>query len=433
VKKLLFISYYFPPLGMGGVQRAAKFARYLPEFGWMPYVVTVKPIRYYAYDETLLHEIQHVPVFRTGSLDPARMAHLLSKLLGERRKRRTDQAFVAPQVRSFARWQARVFVPDSKILWLPFAWWQIRRLLAREHFDAVFSTSPPISAHFLAEKIHLPWIADFRDYWSYGDRIDALPARHRKAYQSAMTRIAQRAQRIITVSQPIADAIRPFGPQNSAVHVIYNGFDPDDFADVSPVSFDRFTFVYTGNLNERWDLQSFFQAVLDFWKEQPEWRGRMEFVFVGRHVIGLPNIPHQLVPYVEFVDYVPHRQSIAYLKGAGALLFLLAEDSAPGMVTGKVFEYLASGKPILGIVPEHTEAFRILRRQPGCYLAQPGNVEDIRQALRNLLEASRDHPVAAGWKRDLSHFNRKEQAGELARLLEESVREFRETHQKFLN
>jgi len=149
------LSYYFPPLGMGGTQRSAKFARYLPEFGWEPTVLTVKPIAYWAEDASLLEEVAAIRLVRTGSLDPQRLLHLLKKGAG---RAAPGAEKGAPAAGGMAAWLNRkllpwFLLPDSKILWRWHAARAAARLLHAGEFSAIWSTSPPHSTHLIARRL----------------------------------------------------------------------------------------------------------------------------------------------------------------------------------------------------------------------------------------------------------------------------------------
>ena len=426
-KNLLFLAYYFPPMGMGGVQRAAKFARYLPEFGWTPHVVTVKPVRYYAWDESLLEELRGVQVHRTGSLDPARLAYLFGRFLQRRSEPVLSVENADEKGHRWMRVFQLLFYPDSKRLWLPFARRKIRQLLRTIPFDAVFSTSPPVSAHLLAAELPLPWIADFRDYWTIGDAVYAPQQWQRRLYRQIMRKIAQRAFAVTAVSEPIADSVRRFARQGKVrIGVLPNGFDPEDFRGVEPKKFQRTTLVYSGNLNPRRSPEPFFAALKKVLSRHPALGENLQILFVGRH-FGIPagRLQEEWRGILHFIDYLPHRESLAYLLGADALLFFLSPDSAPGVVTGKIFEYLASGKPILALLPKKVAAYELLKRYGRrVYFAEPDRPDEAERVLQKFLqevEKGRPGEHSRQMAPELQVFNRREQTRMLARLLDESV------------
>ncbi len=414
---------------MGGVQRATKFARYLPEFGWQPHVVTVKDIHYYAKDESLLAEVDELNIYRAGSLDPARLAKFMIGLKSQRPKIQPVQTtpVTNPSVGRMAGWLRRVFYPDAKLLWLPFASRIIKQLQRQVKFHAVFSTSPPVSAHLLAAKTNLPWIADFRDYWSIGDGIYAPTAWHRRRYREIIELICRRANKIITISAPIADAIRTVAGERyrDKILVVPNGFDPNDFRAILPQVNDRFALVYAGNLNPQRSPARLFGVLEEILFEQPELQEKFWVIFLGKHFeLDLKPLSPLLQTHVKFVDYLPHDESVAIIKGANALLLLLASNSAAGVVTGKVFEYLGSGKPILALIPPHVSAYELLVKMPNCILTDPDDSLKIKKAVLTLLKKYLEQPVV---QLDYNHlpdylvpYTRQEQTRQLASLLNDA-------------
>ena len=161
MRRVLVIAYYFPPMGLSGVQRVAKFVKYLPEHGWQPTVLTIEPAGYYAYDTTLLHEVKQagVAICRTASWDPTRFF----------RRHQTIPLPSEPQRRRLSTVSQLLFVPDNKIGWLPHALRAGRRLLKERAFDAIFSSAPPYTAHLIAARLSrqsgVPLVVDFRDDW----------------------------------------------------------------------------------------------------------------------------------------------------------------------------------------------------------------------------------------------------------------------------
>ena len=165
MKRVLIISYNFPPMGMGGVQRATKFAKYLPSFGWEPIILTVKDVDYFAKDYTLLKELSSdTKVIRTGSFDPLRLSYLLKSIMKKNKKSRGET--YTPLKAKILSW---LFFPDNKIGWIPFALSKGLKICKNEKIDLIFSTSPPPSLHligyFLKKLTGKVWLADFRDEW----------------------------------------------------------------------------------------------------------------------------------------------------------------------------------------------------------------------------------------------------------------------------
>ncbi len=213
MKRVLILAYYFPPLGMGGVQRVAKWVKFLPRFGWAPHILTVQPIRYHAFDASLLAEVDGIPVTRTESLDPARLAKRFFP-------RSENAAVPAQSVSSSGRlqkWLRFLLLPDSKIGWYPIAVRTARRLIDTLQPEAIISTSPPLTAHLVALHIKksfgLPWVADFRDGWLGGEYVPTPTALHRFFHRRWARQVLKQADTVLAVSEPILKSLEAFSPQ----------------------------------------------------------------------------------------------------------------------------------------------------------------------------------------------------------------------------
>ena len=234
MRQILMIAYYFPPFGGAGVQRSLKFAKYLPEFGWLPVVLSAKPPVHHLRDETLLAEIPiGVQVQRVDTLHlplglPWRVRNLIT------------------------RW---VLMVDEQIGWLPYALPAARRLLKAQNIRVIFTTSAPYSAHligyWLKSKYNLTWIADFRDPWIDNFNYVFPTLLHRRFAKSLERRILSRADLVTVASESMRLTILDRYPQLSPDNVvtITNGFDPSDFEGNTPVAHDstRFQITYTGS------------------------------------------------------------------------------------------------------------------------------------------------------------------------------------------
>ena len=235
MEKVLIITYYFPPIGMGGVQRVSKFAKYLPHFDWEPIVITVKDISYYFYDKSLLNDVKDVKIIRTESLDPLRISMILKKFFQIKRNKineRYKEGYFKKIYNIINKW---FLIPDSKILWVPFAIVSALKVIKKENIKLIFTTSPPNSCHlaglFLKKLIKVKWISDFRDYWSMNGISKYPTFFHRFINDFIKKKIIKNADCIIAVSNGIIDEMK----RHSVSHKFYlitNGFDCDDFLNI---------------------------------------------------------------------------------------------------------------------------------------------------------------------------------------------------------
>ncbi|HOH07740.1 MAG TPA: glycosyltransferase [bacterium] len=441
MKKVLMLSYYFPPLGMGGTQRAAKFARYLPEFGWEPTVLTVKPISYWAEDSSLLEEMAATRIVRTGSLDPQRLLHLLTRRAGKetgaaagREGAGTSGGTAAGQEKAVtfggaAAWLNRkllpwFLLPDSKILWRWHATRAAARLLRSGEFSAIWSTSPPHSTHLIARRLahrfRLPWVADFRDEWAGGVVVHEPTPWHRRRQQALQVKVARAAAALIGVTPGIVAGLEAAGGSGRC-HLITNGFDAADLATIGEAAMNReeahFTLCHCGSISRFSNPAPLLEALIP---GDARW---LRLRFIGYDANG--GFEEQvrrrgLEEMISWRGYLPHREALVSMAAADALLLIACDAPKARFIPGKTFEYLASRKPILAI-SNVEETIRLLEEMPGVILCAPDQPAAIRTALLRL--QSEPELLRAAAERNVQHYDRRDQAGELARILDRITEE----------
>ncbi len=372
-RRVLIIAYYFPPSGGPGVQRVLKHVKYLPEFGWEPVVLTVREGEFPARDPSLLDEIPPgTHVERTRILEPYSLYRLLT---GRRTPIDIHVLTTSSPARSWterlAQWiRATFFIPDARIGWLLTAVPAGKRLIRYFQVSALYSSSPPYTCSLIARQLKrwssLPWVAGFRDPWT-----GFLTTPQRWWLPAAIDRhlersVLQEADRIECAWEGIADdAIGKYPelPREKFIH-IPNGFDPADYPPPPTQRNERFTITYTGSLYGRRNPTVLLQGL-----EELLHRGVLTPAEVCLRIVGrcgeevletLRNSP--FATSVEFIPYVPHRESVRYVVSSDVLLLVVdeAEDSH-AIVPGKVFEYLGAGKPILAIAPHGSAVDRLLQ------------------------------------------------------------------------
>jgi glycosyltransferase involved in cell wall biosynthesis len=409
--RVLMVNYYFPPLGGIGSLRALKFATYLPQFGWDPIVLAPRNGAYFRdssleYPEALIH--------RTGSLELSRIGKgALGIGAGD-----TEAAPVG-RATGFLRAAARrwLYWPDPQVGWYPFALWKGRHLLREQRFDAIFSSSFPITAHLVARHLSLrfdiPWVAEFRDPWSEVMPSDAPQRRRAERLERSLL---ETAVGVVVPSPAWGELFRSKGAR--AVRVITNGFDP---ADLPPPSAERtggFVLTHVGSLYpDRQDLDTIWDALSALRAEGLLSDLRLRFVGdlhpsarSALKVRGLDDV-------LEVTGFLPYRDALAQMTRSHALLVAGARDDRPslkGWIPAKVFEYLGSGLPLIYIAEPGSDVGALLNRFAGCHQVRPTDVSGARRAL---LAVAGEGRVS----RDLSGMTRRDQATDLARVLTEAV------------
>jgi len=431
--KVLIVTYYFPPAGGAGVQRTLKFVKYLRCFGWEPVVLTARNADYPVYDESLSAEIpEGVEVCRSRILEPYT---LYRKLTGRSKDDSTDIATLSLDGEAKARTMERMaefirsafFVPDARIGWRRFATRAGRELIRRQEIRAIISSAPPYTTHLIGLDLHkksgLPWIVDFRDSWvGWVSAPQWRPWPSRQIERRMEASVLKMATRILTVSAGVRDDLlsRNPGTAGDRWHILTNGFDADDFAGIEPAPRpEKVTLTYTGSMYGARNPEHLLRTLE---RLQPELASRLFFRIVGR--VGDP-IKRRIADsprrdLFEFIPYVTHEESLSYLVASDVLLLII--DDAPanrGILTGKLFEYIGAGKPILALAPEGEAATLIRENQLG-WVAGPRDSTAIERALRAIMDAcgqgqmtmNRDEAVR-------NRFDRRKQTEELARILDE--------------
>lgn len=427
-KKVLIFTYYFPPAGGVAVQRFLKFSKFLPEFGWEPIIVTVANGSYPYYDESLLKEVPaNVKVYRTKTFEPFEFYNLLKGKKGKAMPVVSvgggGKKSLFQKLSEYVR--ANFFIPDARKGWVPYAVAQAEEIFKAERIDAVITTGPPHSTHLiglqLKKKFGVKWIADFRDPWTkifYNNILPRTAATENK--DKALEREVLATADAVSVISPGLQREFEYAAKN--IRVIYNGYDDEDFSSTLPsVNRDHFLIRYVGNLMASENPEHFWKAVAQSTKE-----GRK----IKLELIGRVDAPVQesirangLEPLVEYRSFVPHKEATQLMQTCDMLLFLIPNVPDNKLIlTGKLFEYLGSGTPLISFGPVDGDAAAILK-QTG--RARMIGFDETEEAYTQLSAALQQHasnalrntyPVSSH-----SAYSRKSQTEQLVRYLNEIV------------
>jgi glycosyltransferase involved in cell wall biosynthesis len=370
-KKVLIITYYFPPSGGAGVQRWLKMIKYLPQFGIDPVVLTVSEeyASYPQYDASLLADVSpQTKVYRTKSTEVLSLYKKLSPK-GEIPHTGFSNEPNPNFMQKVARFiRGNLFLPDARKGWNVHAYKKAVELIAQEGIDTIITTSPPHSTQLVGLKLkqkfpNLTWVADLRDPWSdifYQNKLyqTAFAQWLNKRYEK---QVLAHADKVLTVSDDCRRLFEAKITPKYPIVVLPNGYDPDDFTNV-PMQKQTHKFVlsYVGVFSEQYRIDVLIDALTHL---APKWADKVMLQFVGVvYQEGKKKL--QALPYqVEFVDYVLHKQAVAYMCNADALLLCIPDIAHnKGILTGKLFEYLAARKPIVLVGPKDGDAATILER-----------------------------------------------------------------------
>jgi glycosyltransferase involved in cell wall biosynthesis len=401
VKRLLLVAYFFPPLGGGGCQRSLKLVRYLAPAGWESAVVTAADPDYWIVDPTLLEEIPaSCEILRVRALTSQRLLRLLRGTGVPLESRQTTRH--AGAFRALRRLQQFVAIPDGYRAWSRAAERAAAARIGRGGIDAIWTTSSPESAHLaglaLRRRFPLPWIADFRDPWV--GRVTYAPptAWHDRRHRALEAAVVHAADRVTVVSEAMAVRFRERYPAIDPERfvVLPNGYDPDDWAraarlETKGAARDAGTFVllHAGQLAHRPTVATLLAAVRRLRDEAPARRATLRLRFMGGNegLDAAAVAKAGLEGNVEFVPSRPHLEALAAMKRAGALVLLGHGGDADSQIyTGKIYEYLTSGRPVIGVL-DPGPASALLSESGHGVACRPGDVEGVVRAIRSPLEA----------------------------------------------
>ena len=391
-KRILVATYYWPPAGGPGVQRWLKTAQALKQLGHDVEVLTVDPAyaTYPLRDESLLPETQGIRVHTTRARDWFGAYQKLTRRKEVPFSGFANQAGAPGPIQRLSRWvRGNFFLPDPRRGWNRYAVDEALRQHARAPFDLVVTSGPPHSTHLIGLELQqhgLRWWADFRDPWTdiYYYRMFYPSAWARRRDAALERKVLQRAERVLCVSDDLKRLLASkIGGDSAKFLVVPNGYDPADFDEQAPVPQNAVrSLVYTGTLTLDYPLEALYSALRTYCGAH----GELRLIFAGRPAReaqdALESLARELPLRVEFKGYVPHAESVALLQGADALLLLIPElPNNRGILTGKLFEYLGSGRPIWGFGPVDGDADRILRQ------AEAGGLyEDAQEAAAALAQ-----------------------------------------------
>jgi len=411
--RLLLATLYFPPMGMGGVQRPLKFARYLPEFGWDVTVLTPEPAAHSPVDESLMREIPpNVEILRVPWVEPGHAFR--GKDQGPMVRR--DPPRWAKTIQQWLRW------PDDKRGFARSAYNIAVERHKRDPFDAVLTTSPPPSIHLLGMNLRqsasIPWVADFRDPWLMR-RDDWGPTAIHAAYARRLyRRILLQSDQVIAVNEAIAES-QEHAESESHIEVIHNGYDELDFdpIEAAPSPSTDFSILLYGTLGDPINPEPVFRLLAE-WRLKRSQAFRVLHIGVSRdQSIADTAARHGCADLIESAGYLSHPAAIARLRAADCLILPISSDpSYRTTVPGRVFEMLRSQRPIVLLADQAQATRRLISQFDGVWCVDPDDVTAGCSALDAIADFARGMPVRT--VASIRKFDRRDQAGRLAAILD---------------
>jgi len=435
MKKVLIITYYFPPSGGAGVQRVLKLVKYLRDFGWEPVVYTAKDAAYPIFDKTLEKDIpEGVRIYRHKIWEPYEW---YKRLIGQKKSETVYSGFISEGkkvslTQKISIWiRGNFFIPDARCFWIRPSIKFLVDELRKNPVDAIISSGPPHTTHMIAlgvkKKLGIPWLADFRDPWTNIDFYDQLmltrwaDARHKSMEQQVLLN----ADAIDTVSWHWAEDFERLCGRK--VEVITNGFDEDDFGREQESGEEgmgginkKFVIAHIGSLNRDRNHPALWEALRELGEEQEDFCSKLLIQLIGKNDFSVYQLigANHLTANLERIDYLLHGEVGLYQQRA--LVIYLPLNNTPnvlGIIPGKLFEYLAARRPILVIGAEDGDSARIVRE------AGAGVVCGFTDKARIKMEISK---MFSRWKQGnlkvdasgVEQYSRRKIAGQLASLLD---------------
>ena len=435
MKKVLIITYYWPPTGGAGVQRWLKFSKYFRQFGWEPIIYTPSNPDFPINDDTLLKDVpSDLTVLKTQITEPY---DIYRKIMRKKKTDAVNQGFLSEEkentlLQSAMIWvRGNFFIPDARKFWIKPSVAYLSHYIKQHKIDAVISTGPPHSMHLIAmglkQKFNIPWIADFRDPWTQIDFYSQLKlssfadAKHKKLENQVLTQ----ANKVVTISPSCGKDLEILG--NRTVDIITNGFDTDDFTPIaiggdSKVS-DGFMFHHTGALNKDRNPYTLWKVLGDLCKLNLELKQDLILKFTGKtDAIVLESLKQQgLEANFQKLEYMPHSEIVKSMVQSPILLLPLNNTpNNAGVLSGKLFEYLAAKRPIFGVGLPNADAASILKETQAGVMVDFDDYEGTKKQVLNLYAQYKSNTLTVQ-SNSIDKYSRKNCAGAYTKLLNEIV------------
>ena len=396
--KVLVIAYYFPPMGLSGVQRTLKFTKYMLKNNWEPTVITAGDVGYFAHDNSLLKEAEENKI---------RIIRVEGKEVNSKLAKYGTISMPGEFLRkTLSRISKAIYIPDNKKSWAKKAYLKAKELLQEEKFDAIFVTIPPYSSFVMAARLKrefdVPLFVDYRDLW-YKNHFSFYPTpyhkyRHKKLEYNAL----KATEKVIAVNRKIKESIlvRYNFLNFDDVVIIPHGYDTDDFKNIDPIPRNdkKLWLTYSGifyeNITPKYLLNAFKKLII----ERPDIAQAIELHFVG--YLGKSNkkliLELGLTDYIRDHGYLDHNEALKKVISSDVLWCMLGRSVSDDTVTpGKLFEYFGTRKPILGCLPEGVSK-AALKDYQASFITKPDDVEEIKNTLMKIYELFKENklPVA---------------------------------------
>lgn len=401
MKKALILTYYWPPSGGAGVQRWLKFVKYMRYFDWEPIVYTVANGEMPEIDLSLEKDVPpDICILKTPIWEPYTA---YKALIGQKKDEKINAAFLNERKKkslfsNLAVWiRGNFFIPDARKFWIKPSVKFLIEFLAKNHVDIIVSSGPPHSMHLIALEIkkkfpQIKWMADFRDPWTnidfYKDLMLSTWAdqKHHRLEKSVL----KECDAVVSIGKTMNQEFCMLSGENNLkkFHVISNGYDEDDMIKENHVEKDeKFSIAHIGTLVKTRNPEGLWQALNELIAEDASFKQSLEIKLVGKldFFIDERIMANNLSTFVRKINYLPHNEVLKeQQKSRVNLLLVNNTPNAKGILTGKFFEYLAAGSPILAIGPKDGDLAEIIKETNAGYICDFNEVQQIKECILKL-------------------------------------------------
>ena len=391
MKKILIISYYWPPNSGSGVQRWLKFSKYLLNYDCKPIVVTPENPYIELKDSELVKEVSNkIEVIKLPIWEPY---SIKDKIFGKKKKSQTSGLISKDsslKIQALNWLRGNFFIPDPKRFWIKPTFNSLKKIIKEKEISYVISTGPPHSMHLIALELkkiygHIKWIADFRDPWTKLDILEDfnLNNRSKRIHKKLESEVLKYADLVLTVSETWASDFVKLGARN--VEVITNGYDHQDFLDFKSTYTNKFIIGHYGIMNHLRNPSNLWSVLNDLCKENTEFDERLEIRLSGNidsNIIKEINSYSSLKSKLVLLGYLSHKDVLLEYSKANLLLLLLFNSiSGEGNYPGKVFEYIATKKSIIAFGPEKSDIKNLFKKGYGLYHSYNDELINIKKNI----------------------------------------------------
>ena len=425
LKKILIITYYFPPAGGPGVQRWLKFVKYLPDFGIQPIVYIPENPTYPIIDEGLLSEVSDKAIIiKKKILEPYGLASVFSK-----NKTKKISSGIIPNARKQTRleqlliWiRGNLFIPDARVLWVKPSVRYLEKYIQENNIETIITSGPPHSLHLiglhLKKNLTIKWIADFRDPWTTIGYHKALRLSDysKKKHKTLEKTVLNTADTIIVTSNTTKIEFQAI--TNKPIEVITNGFDIEK---VEPQSLDeKFTLAHIGSLLSERNPIILWQVLSELVKEVSDFSNHFQLKLIGtvsQEILDTLQ-SYNLNEFINYLGYVSHQEAITHQRKSQVLLLIeINSKDTMSIIPGKLFEYMVSERPILAIGPRGSDFAEIITTTNTGVFFDYGEKDKLKSVILNYYNQFLEGKLKSNAV-GLQQYSRKNLTEKLAKLIQ---------------